>query len=76
MCPGTEAGISNFLRGEKTSLYDQLSFLFGFKGGGGVLEEILNDAPLTIALSLYYFMLVFGHQDFFTLISSIEIFPI
>ena len=35
MCPGAEAGISNFLRGDMTSLYDQLSFLLGFKGGGG-----------------------------------------
>ena len=35
MCPGAEAGISNFLRGDKTSFYDQLSFLLGFKGGEG-----------------------------------------
>ena len=29
-----------------------------------MLEEILNDAPLTIALSLYYFMLVFWPSRF------------
>ena len=57
MCPGAEAGISNFLRRDKTS-----SFLLGFKGGRGgkrVPEEILNDDPVILALSLYFFILVF-----------------
>ena len=41
-----------------------------------MLEEILNDASLILALSLYFFILVFGHQDFFTPLSSIEMFPV
>ena len=50
-----------FLRGDKTS-----SLLMGFKGGGGkrVPEEILNDAPLILALSLYFFILVFWPSRF------------
>ena len=49
-----------FLRGDKTS-----SFLLGFKGRGKrVPEEILNDAPLILALSLYFFILVFWPSRF------------
>ena len=50
-----------FLRGDKTS-----SFLLGFKGGGGkkVPEEILNDDPVILALSLYFFILVFWPSRF------------
>ena len=58
----SEGRHTKFLRGDKTS-----SFLLGFKRGGGgkrVLEEILNDAPLILALSLYFFILVFWPSRF------------
>ena len=49
-----------FLRGDKTS-----SFLLGFKEGGKrVPEEILNDTPVILALSLYFFILVFWPSRF------------
>ena len=60
MRPGEEAGIPIFLRGYKTS-----SFLWDLRGGGKrVLEEILNDAPVILALSLYFFILVFWPSRF------------
>ena len=54
--------------GRHTNFFKRVQDKFiplGFKGGGKrVLEEILNDAPLILALSLYFFILVFWPSRF------------
>ena len=50
MCPGAEAGISNFFKRKQDNYIGSTIVPFGIQGGGGgwerVLKEILNDAPL------------------------------
>ena len=65
MCPGAEAGISNFFKRKQDNYIGSTTVPFGIQGGGErVLKEILNDAPLIRALSLYYFILVFWPSRF------------
>ena len=68
MCPGAEAGISNFFKRKQDNNIGSTIVPFGIQGGVGgwerVLKEILNDAPLIRALSLYYFILIFWPSRF------------
>ena len=79
MCPGAEVGISNFFKRKQDDNIGSTIVPFGIQGGGGgerVLKEILNDAPLIRALSLYYFILIFWPSRFLHTILSLKLFPI
>ena len=55
--------IKFLMRGQDNFIGSTITLL-GFKGGGRELEEILNDAPLIIALNLYYFIIVYWPSRF------------